>query len=227
MLISDVTYRVASGADEWIKALEFVNSEYKKAKLASEKSKIRLTPYHLTPFSNVFIAENPDKAIISSASVIEDAGFGLPLEAAYTTEVSKKRLQGKRLIEIFCLASIKEPRVSGLDLFIGMCRIVTVYALQRNQDELVIAVHPAHARLYKRLFNFKEFGPVRYYSSVQNAPAVALYLELSHLDALRPEYQKFLNDGKELYKGKLGRKLSAQDCEILASLLEEKGVFDA
>lgn len=226
MTISDVTYRVASEADEWIKALEFVNNAYKKAGLVSEESRIRLTKYHLTPFSNVFIAEGTNKVIVSSASVIEDAGFGLPMEEIYETEISKKRFQGRQLMEVFCLASAKESDVSGLELFIGMCRIITVYALQRHQDELVIAVHPVHVKLYKRLFNFKEFGPLRYYPAVQNAPAVAIYLDLASLDALRPEYQKFLRDGKEFYSGVLNKKLSNQSAEVLASLLEENGVPD-
>jgi hypothetical protein len=62
-------------------------------------------------------------------------------------------------------------------------------------DCFVIAVHPKHARFYKRFMAFDLVGDVREYPSVQNRPAVACCLDFNRVDRERPAcYDQFFGE---------------------------------
>lgn len=218
-----VAYRAAKDLDEWLKALALVSRIYKKKGLSSDKELLRITQHHLTPFSNVFVAVNDADAVIATISAVEDSPHGLPMESVYCNEISQKRLQGKRLMEVICLAVSEEYANVNMKLVLGLLTIVTVYALEKQQDEIIIAVHPRHGKLYKRLFNFQEFGGLKHYPAVENALAVALFLDLKGLFNLEPKFYDILTNGIEMYRGKLKRNLSEQDVKVLRFLVQLLG----
>ncbi len=47
---------------------------------------------------------------------------------------------------------------------------------------MLAAVHPKHARLYRRYFDFRVMGEQRDYPTARNHPAVALWAEFSRLE---------------------------------------------
>ena len=50
----------------------------------------------------------------------------------------------------------------------------------------MIAVHPKHARFYRRYFDFQVIGGQKDYPTVRNHPAVALWMEFARLEKERP-----------------------------------------
>jgi hypothetical protein len=66
------------------------------------------------------------------------------------------------------------------------------YARHRGVDELLIAVHPRHAKFYERFIGFEIIGGKRLYESVCCKPAVALALDLNRLSVNHPRaYKRF------------------------------------
>jgi hypothetical protein len=51
----------------------------------------------------------------------------------------------------------------------------------RGVDDLLIAVHPRHAKFYERYLGFESIGPLRSYRAVCGQPAVAMAVNLSEL----------------------------------------------
>jgi hypothetical protein len=60
------------------------------------------------------------------------------------------------------------------------------FARRNRIDQLLIAVHPRHARFYQRMMGFEVLGPIREYPSVCNRPAVAYCLDFARVDRIRP-----------------------------------------
>ncbi|RIK74245.1 MAG: hypothetical protein DCC67_16880, partial [Planctomycetota bacterium] len=70
-------------------------------------------------------------------------------------------------------------------------------------DQVLIAVHPRHARLYCSTMGFAQFGADRDYPAVNGRPAVALCLDLPGTKrSQRAAWEKFLGAplGEEVVK---------------------------
>ena len=80
-------------------------------------------------------------------------------------------------------------------LFLRTSRVMVQYAHRRGLDAIVAAVHPKHARLYRRYFDFRVMGEQKKYPSVRNRPALALWAEFARLDReCFPSYRALLDD---------------------------------
>lgn len=186
-------YRLAATLEERLAALRLVHDAYVRTGLIEPNPYgVRATPYHLLPTTTIFVAECECRRVISTMSLVGDGELGLPMETVYAPEIDQRRRAGKRMAEVSCLAADPAQLGCGMEVFIHLCRLMTVFAISKGYDELVIAVHPRHAKFYQRMLAFRIFGELREYPSVKDHPAVALYLDLHNMQRLPAKLYRFL-----------------------------------
>src|SRR5690606_20081192 len=94
----------------------------------------------------------------STVSLIEDGAFGLPLERTYPAEVEQRRAAGLRLGEVSCLADRRQDFRRFLPVFVALNRWMIQFAQAQQIDQVLVAVHPKHARFYTQYFGFEVVG---------------------------------------------------------------------
>src|SRR5690606_13342103 len=88
-----------------------------------------------------------------------------------------------RLYEVGMLADLEvAPRRSPEALF-DLMRFAYHFGRYHGDTDMIIGVHPRHARFYQRLIGFDLIGPEREYGLVRGHPAVLLRLDLARAAA--------------------------------------------
>jgi hypothetical protein len=190
--LEKVQYRIAHSRADRAGAFRLVYNAYLTSGLSeSNPYEMRVTPYHLLRSTQVFLAICDDEPMFTMSLIMEN-DRGLPMEGIYPEEVDQRRRQGLTLAEVSCLADRRAAGRGFFPVFLGISRLLAQFAWHQGVDELVIAVHPRHARFYRRLLNFQPIGPLRSYPSVRNRPAVALALNFPHLAEESPRAYRTL-----------------------------------
>jgi hypothetical protein len=193
----EVIYKVASTCEELQAAFRLVYRAYLRAGLGDPNPyQMRVTPYHLLPSTEVFVAvaHGPEThgEVISTVSLVMDGELGLPMELVYGREIAQRRERGLVLGEVTCLADRRRRFRRFFAVFCQLTRLLAQYARYQGVDQLVVAVHPKHARFYSRYMCFQPMGGLRKYPTVRDRPAVAMCLDLAQVDRERPNnYEKF------------------------------------
>ena len=133
----------------------------------------------------MFVATLEGEAVFTVSLVI-DGRLGLPMESVYADEVAMRREQGLLLGEVSCLADRRSQFRGFFPVFLRLSRLMVQYARLRGVEELLVAVHPKHARFYRRYMDFRMIGDQTAYPTVRNHPAVALSLNFDRVDRERP-----------------------------------------
>jgi hypothetical protein len=184
---TDVIYKVAATREERAAAFRLVYKSYLQAGLGKPNPhEMRVTPYHLLPTTELFVALHQGEAI-STVSLVIDGKLGLPLESVYAQEVALRRKRGVLLGEVSCLADRRSHFRRFFPVFLRLSRLMVQYARRQGLGELLVAVHPKHARFYQRFMSFELIGRETSYPAVRNRPAVALSLDFARIDRERPE----------------------------------------
>lgn len=159
---------------------------------------LRYTHLNLLPTSATFLAKHRDQVVATFSLVVDTAPFGLPMDVLYAAELAPLRAQGRRVAEISGLAVDPPYQPIGVHLVFNLVRILYRYARKVDVSDLVLACHPRHARFYQRVFLFTPLGERRSYRAVNDAPAVAVRLDLTDLEA---RYRRSSNDAHaDLYR---------------------------
>ncbi len=189
----DVAVKVASTRADREGAFRLAYESYLRAGLCGPTaSRLRVTPYQLLASTDIFIAELRGE-VISTLSLVRDGELGLPLEAIYQSEVQARRRAGIRLAEVSCLADRRQSDARFFGLFCDLCRVMVQMADREGIQQLLIAVHPRHARMYCRAMGFQQIGDNRDYPAVKGNPAVALCLDFVQLQRDRPDiWERFV-----------------------------------
>ena len=191
--IDGVTYKIAQTREERELAFRLVYDAYAKSGLMDVNSqRMRVTPYHLQPTTDVFIATHRDN-VINTLTLISDEFDGVPMQSIYEDELNARREQGLYLAEVSCLASWRDyfPSNRMLAIFVQLLGLACQYSRQNSIDRLVIAIHPRHFRFYRRCLGIRQIGGERVYASVRNHPAVAGEHDFARMDIDRyPLYDK-------------------------------------
>lgn len=183
---ADIQYKIAATREERASAFRLVYKSYLEARLGGANPYgMRVTPYHLLPGTMIFIATLRGETILT-VTLIADGPLGLPIESVYAEEVAARRQQGLLAGEVSCLADRRSWFRGFLLPFIGLNRLMAQYARHQGLDELLVAVHPRHARFYRRYMGFRLIGEEKAYPSVHNKPAVPLCLNFAQVDRHRP-----------------------------------------
>jgi hypothetical protein len=182
----DFGCRIAGTRRDRLEAFRLVYQKYLPAELIQpNKYGIRVTPYHLLPTTNVFVATQHSR-IICTVTLIGDGQYGLPMESIYSEEVEECRRRNLYVGEVSCLAFEPMPLNRFLVVFMQLTRLMAQHARAYGMDQFLIAVHPQHARFYQRFMGMEQIGALKTYPSVRDAPAVACCLDFAKIDRDRP-----------------------------------------
>jgi hypothetical protein len=185
-----VSIKVAATREERQGAFQLAYQSYFNAGLcASCNEGVRITPYQLLSTTDIIVAQLRGE-VISTLSLVRDGELGLPLESIYPDEVKQRRDAGLKLAEVSCLADRRRDASRFFDLFSELARVMIQMADRYGVDELLIAVHPRHARMYCRAMAFQQLGDNRDYPAVNGNPAVLLSLGMEYLKTERAEVWK-------------------------------------
>jgi hypothetical protein len=182
--------RVARGPRELRTAFGLVYQAYLRCGLCEPSSKgVRVTPYHLLPTTEVFVAATGGE-IVSTVSLVRDGALGLPMESIFGDEVAWRRDRGICVGEASCLADRRRDSVRSFPLVARLMSFTIQCARRRGIDELLIAVHPKHGRFYQRFLGFRQIAQERTYHVVQGKPAIAMALDMPGLSGSCPNAYK-------------------------------------
>jgi hypothetical protein len=223
-------YKVADCPAEREGAFRLIYEAYVRGGLAEPNSYgLRVTPYHLLPTTTVFVAKCGND-VVCTVTLVEDGTLGLPLEAVYSREVAHLRRTGGKLAEVCSLADRRADLARVLPTFVELTRLVAHFGLYHGTvRQLLVAVHPRHARFYQRFMAFEPFGPLRDYPCVRNRPAVGLMLDLLRPEnRCHPNYRRFF--GRPIDPRRLARpSMSSAERSMLRPIaaLLDPGCHDA
>lgn len=153
----------------------------------SNKIRLRYTYFNLLPCNSTFVAKAGDEVIATLSALIDTSPFGLPMQELYAAELDALRARGRKLAEGSGLAVDARYRPIGMHIVMNLVKMAILYARKMGADHAVIACHPRHSRFYRRVFLFERFGEKRSYQAVNNAPAVALGLDIGNLEQIYKE----------------------------------------
>jgi hypothetical protein len=186
-----IEYKIASTRKDRAGAFRLAYRAYRRAGLCPENDhELRITPYQLLPTTDIFVGEL-DGETICTISLVRDSELGLPMEVIYPEEVETRRLHGLSLAEVSCLADRRKDPRRYFPVFLEICRWVVQTAQYRGIDQLLLAVHPRHARFYHRYMTYERCGEVRRYPCVCDHLAVPMCLDFDHIDPEHPNYNRF------------------------------------
>lgn len=165
-----------------VAAFRLLYDSYVHAGLVSEnEQKLRLTPYHLLPGTEVFVAKCRGE-VIGTMTMVCDGEAGLPMDSMYGDEANQLRGFGLRLAEMGCFADRRESPARFLKMIGELSRLVVQVARSRGVQGLVAATHPRHARFYIRSLGFEQFAGLKSCPYAQGNPAVALVQQFAKLE---------------------------------------------
>ncbi|GAB4257774.1 MAG: hypothetical protein Kow0092_04890 [Deferrisomatales bacterium] len=160
-------------------AMGLVYQNYReKGLLGEDPVGLRFTHFNLLPETAVFVAKAGDEVVATFSLVVDTGDFGLPMDALYRDELGHLRRRGRVPAEISGLAIHPAYAPISIHLIMNLVKMLYTYATKLGVTDLVVACHPKHARLYRRLFLFEQIGEFRKYEAVNDAPAVAVRLDL-------------------------------------------------
>ena len=174
-VVDGITYKIADCLEEREAAFRLVHEAYEKIGLMETNAhEMRVTPFHLVPTTDVFVAKDGPE-VIHSVSFVGDGELGLPMEGAYPREVASRRDLGLRLAEPSCLASRQGyfSRTRMFRISTQVFGLAAQTARANGVDRLILAAHPRHGHIYTHSFGFEQIGGLKSYASVQGNPAVA------------------------------------------------------
>ncbi|MEW6488130.1 MAG: GNAT family N-acetyltransferase [Thermodesulfobacteriota bacterium] len=158
------------------------NCYLERGLIRPNRAGLRYTHYNLLPESATFVAKAGEEVIATLSAIIETRAFGVPMSEVYADELEGLRTQGFRFAEGSGLAVDPAYRPIGMHLVMNLVKMAITYARKLGASYATIACHPRHARFYRQVFLFQEFGERRTYGAVNDAPAVALGLDLEDLE---------------------------------------------
>ena len=187
-----VTYKLAERPAELRSALHLVYRNYLRAGLIRPNPhRLRVTPWHLLPTTEVFVGADGDDAICT-ASLVTDGELGIPMESIFPEEIEARRLTGLRFAEVSCLADRRGRTQHCFPILKRLFELVAQSSRRRGIDLLLIAVHPHHSRFYERFLGFEPIGVTKNYDAVCDHPAVPLELDFLRLPIHHPRAYRTL-----------------------------------
>ena len=202
--LNKISFTVTRTKKELEDAAALVHREYaKKGYIKKSDSRLRLAIYNAHPNTTTFIAEAGNE-VIATTTVIPDSPLGLPMDEVYRDELNQMRKGNKKLCEISMLASDTELFSDGISMMLNSKKLFLVFSLFKHifdytreyikPDYICLTINPRHKLTYDFL-RCKDLGGVKSYRGVNEAPAVAKYVDLNSIEK---EYKT--EDMKGLYK---------------------------
>ena len=179
-------FGVASSLDQVLEAWRLVYSNYRRMELIDPNPhRLHTTADAPQPTSAVIIGSIRHQ-VVSTLTCIRDTDMSLPLDREYKKELDELRSTGRRLTEIGLLADRRQQLARAADSMFMLMHYAYDYAFRDGGTDLIIGVHPRHARFYRRAWGFELCGPERTYAAVKDRPVVLLRLDKEAQHQLNP-----------------------------------------
>jgi hypothetical protein len=173
---SGLSFAVATTLDEVLEAWQLVYRAYLRIGLIdAHEFGIHTNPHAVSPNATVVVGRIRGETV-STMTGIHDSEAGLPLDAVYREELDRLRQAGRRLTEVGLFADRRVEFRRMLGALLGLMRLAFYWGYGEGWSDIVIGVHPHHARFYEQLIGFETLGAVRSYSVVNDRPVVLLGL---------------------------------------------------
>lgn len=213
------SYEMARSFEDRLQALQLIHLAYVRANLSEESEEgLRVTKHQLLAQSRIFVSKINGE-IATTLSLIPDSRAGLPLEEIYPRQVNQLRDRELRIAEVGCFADRRNDPKRFMQNFCALTRVMAHYSFLQGIDGFIIAVHPRHARFYKKFLCFEEVGGLADYPTVKNNPAVALFLHFERAQQEEPvRYPEFIGPAiaaEEFENGEMPRWEAAYFTRVL------------
>jgi hypothetical protein len=187
--VEKVEYRVARTREELEAAYSLVYKEYlKRGYINPDGERIKLSIFNALPQATTFIALL-DKQIVATATVVPESPLGLPMDKIYHEELCSLRQRSDKICEVSMLASDTEIFQGGVSVMLNAKKLFFIFNLL---DYMCITINPKHNLTYEYIL-FKDLGGgLKTYDTVNNAPAIAKFLDLK---SSKEECQKLNKPG--------------------------------
>ena len=215
--IPEIHYKIASSPHERKAAFSLVYDSYVRTGLIpANEHGLRVTQYHLQPDTQIFVAILRG-TVICTVTLIPDSSYGLPIEEVFPTELAQIRDQGLQVGEVSCLADRRAKIERILPVFVELTRVMAQHSMRNGLDGFVIAVHPRHARFYRRLLGFRVVSDERTYPMVNDRPAIACVLDFEEARLEIPGcYERFF-----------GKPVDDSQLQVRPWTPAERGLYEA
>lgn len=217
-----IHYSAATRLDDVVAAWRLVYDTYRASGLVDPNVHgVHFVPQAIRPASVVGLGRVAG-AVRATITAYADGPPGLPLDQVYPDELGRFRAEGRLLVEVGLLADRTSDRARGLDTTLSLMRIGFFHAIHIGATDLVIGVHPHHARFYERLFGFDRFGAPSTCPIVNDAPVVGLRLDLADrpMPEPMPKGLRFFRDSP-LSSGFFDVRLRLSPAVIRRTVLED------
>jgi hypothetical protein len=192
------SFKVASGLADVVAALRLVHACYVDLGLMDpHPAGLRLLPHHLLSDTRVFLARELEETV-ATLTLIPDTPFGLPLDDAYRDRIDELRRQGRRPVELSCLALA--PRYRRHDLLLYLFQLMHVFARGNGYDDLCVVVAPKHGRFYRDILLFEPFGEFLHLDKLNGAPAVLFRQNLRTIEKTTRAFYDGADPRSDLYR---------------------------
>ena len=164
------------------------------------KSGLWCTLHHLHPSTISFLAEKNEQPV-GTISIIPDSRLGLPTDLIFPDEMSSLRNAGRRLCEVFSLASVAGVAGSPVEVTMHLYRCVHLAAVSLlRANEIVASIMAHHANFYTDVLLFDKVS-----SNSKQSPKTNEQVRFSHinLQTMSERYAKRYsqsNGEKNLYR---------------------------
>lgn len=171
--IAGPAIKFAETREELSQTFSLIHTVYRQKKFikAPKPHGMLYSVFSLLPDTTHVIGKSYNQTISNLTVLFDSQAFGLPMDAIYKQELDDIRTQGRKVIELSSLATLREHRWKNI--FNYLVQVMYWYAVYKDVDDVCIAVNPRHVRYYQNLYPFELFGPERMYPRV-GAPAVGL-----------------------------------------------------
>jgi len=143
-----------------------------------DPSGMRVTIYHALPTTTTLCAKC-DGEVVGTISLVRESALGLPLQRIF--DLTAVREKGGNIAEVSALAVHPKFRRTGHSVSFPLMKFMVSYCTTFfDTRHIVIAVNPAHIKMYESILLFTRLteNVVESYDFVNGAPAVGATLDL-------------------------------------------------
>ena len=171
-------FSVAKTTDEVMQAWGLVYNAYRRLGLiAPNPWAVHTNNHALTNDTAVIRGRLDGQCVTTITGYLDHPDHGLPLDDAYPDEINRLRDRGCNLIEVGLFADRRESHKRSRAALLDLMRWATYFGLTSGARQVVIGVHPHHAKFYAKCLGFEIIGEEKCYGSVNGAPVVPLLLD--------------------------------------------------
>lgn len=193
-----IQYHVAATPDEQDVAQSIIRQVYTREGYTSTDDRSSgLAPYIAANTTTTFLAsvnENP----VGTVSLVKDSEANLPMDTIFHEELIALRNQYQLLAEVCQFAICRPPQDAGnkkidRQITFGLLSRVLQRATNESVDCICFTINPKHKPLYESL-GAVQVGVEKAYPFVNNAPAIALYLDVIQVQNNKEQLPSFLRE---------------------------------